>query len=210
MTADQWSAVGSVATALVGLVALVFVPIQLSQARELREEQAQPYVVVDLMLSDVSNRHINLVVENIGRTLARNVRLTFDPPLNSSKLKDELDLSRTALMRHGIPTLPPGKRVQALFDEVDGRAKAQLPMEYKVKVDFRDSRNRSDHALEYILDLTHIYGLANIREYGVHDAAKALTKVATEVERWTAHFNGIRVYVQSEAVDGDLSEGETS
>jgi hypothetical protein len=60
---------------------------QARQARELQEEQARPFVIVDLEPGFL----IYLVVENIGRTMARNVTITSDKPFESTLPDPEID-----------------------------------------------------------------------------------------------------------------------
>ena len=51
-------------------------------SRELRRDEARPYVVVDF--EPDRPPFMNLVVANLGRTMARNVRIETDPPLEST------------------------------------------------------------------------------------------------------------------------------
>lgn len=115
-TPSDWSASSEALTALVALGAIAFAGRQVHEAKKTREEQAQPFVVVDFEPSSVWSNIINLVVTNVGKTLARDVRLTFEPKLASTHVKDEWDLNETVLIKEGIPAMPPGKRLVALFD----------------------------------------------------------------------------------------------
>ncbi len=75
------------------------------EARRLRDEQAQPFVVVQLQPSPVSGQLLELVVENIGRTIARDVRFHFSPRLESAL--ERYELADSPLLTSGIPTMPP-------------------------------------------------------------------------------------------------------
>lgn len=101
----QWSAAGNVATAIIALLAVIYAALQVREAKRAREAQTQPFVVVSLQPSPVANFIIELVVENIGSTLARDVSFRFDPPLKSSL--DDSRLEDSYLIQHGIPTMPP-------------------------------------------------------------------------------------------------------
>lgn len=77
---------------------------QAEREQRLREDQARPFVVVDFEPSPVWGNIINLVVQNVGKTLAKNVRLTFDPPLVSSMAgNDGYNFQESNLLKHGIP-----------------------------------------------------------------------------------------------------------
>lgn len=146
-TAADWSALFGGVTALVAVIAMGFAARQVGEARRTREEQAQPFVVVDLEPSPVWSKIINLVVENVGATLAREVRLSFEPRLSSTHVTGEWALNDTVLLKEGVAAMPPGRRIVALFDLAHERYKSDLPMTYKVRVEFKDARGRPQEAL---------------------------------------------------------------
>jgi hypothetical protein len=74
---------------------------------------------------------------------------------------------------------------------------SDLPRVYDATVEFFDSRDHR-YQLSYRLDLDIYFGIMNIRERGVHDVAKAVTEMQKDMRRWTAHFNGLRVYLRDE------------
>lgn len=156
-------------------------------------------MVVDFEPSPVWGNIINLVIENVGKTLAKNVRFAFDPPLKSSQeSRDGYDFGDTVLLRSGIPAMPPGKRFTALFDMSHERIRTDLPMAYTVQVDLDDAYGRPQEPLTYVLDLNFRYGLRRIEEKTVHDVAKSLKEIERSVKSWTQHFNGMRVWVRDE------------
>lgn len=197
-TPEDWTALSAAVTAIVALVAAAFAFLQVRQARLLREEQAQPFVVVDFESSAAWRNAIELVVENIGKTVATQVKVTFDPPLESTQKYDSYDLAQSVLVTQGIPTMPPGKRMTGMFDLTHVRKDSGLPMAYVATVQFSDARGRPQKPLTYVLDLNVRYGLMHFTEYRVHDAAKALREMRDTMKKWTDHFNGLRVYVVDE------------
>jgi hypothetical protein len=91
--------------------------------------------------SPVANFIIELVVENIGSTLARDVSFKFNPSLQSSLNDSELEES--FLVRQGIPTMAPGMRLARIFDSAIQRQEAgDLPWRFNVEVQFSDYRGR--------------------------------------------------------------------
>ncbi|MGN6129151.1 MAG: hypothetical protein ACTHOK_02305 [Nocardioidaceae bacterium] len=164
----------------------------------LREEQARPFVVVDFQPSAVWGNIIEIVFENVGQTLAKDVRFHFSPELESSQGSEGYDFKNSVLIRRGIPSMPPGKRFAALFDLSHERIKTDLPMAYSVRVDMKDAFDRQQPTLEYVLDLNFMYGFRRIDAKTIHDVAKSLKEIETNVGRWTQHFNGLRVWVRDE------------
>ena len=111
---EWWTAgrvVGAAAEAQLVVVgwAALYARGQVREARTLREEQARPFVMVDLERWD--QPFVNLVVANLGKTMARNVRISFDPPLESSfDKKAPVPIGQLKLFTAPIPSLAPGKR----------------------------------------------------------------------------------------------------
>jgi hypothetical protein len=146
------------ATFVVALVAAGFALLQVNAARRLREEQTRPFVVVDF---DARSIIVDLVIENVGPTLAQNVHLAFDPPLVSS-LKSN-DLSKNPALVYGFPTLVPGKKIRILFDRYPDRLTSGLPMTFNVEVSYagptgkaRRKTRRKTYSEPYVLDLVHM------------------------------------------------------
>jgi hypothetical protein len=110
---------------------------QLWEARRLRESQARPFVVVDLEV-EPAQQTISIVITNTGGTIARNVKVTFEPDLESSfDSRGSSGLIRDLKpLREGIGTLPPGKRVSLLFDIFTQREGETFPDVYVARVRF--------------------------------------------------------------------------
>jgi hypothetical protein len=181
--AAEWEAIGTVATALVALIALLAAFIQLRIAQGQRADQVRPFVVVDVQPSGAWRNILNLVVENLGLTLARDVRIHFTPPVASSSLKN--DLAASVLLTEGIPSLPPRRRLEAFFDISHERANTDLPNRYDVEVTYNDAHGRPQPPLRYVIDIGYLFGLQYIEEYGMHQAAKSLDVLAKAVKGWT-------------------------
>ena len=114
-TGTNWPAVAALAawaTVLIYIVIGLFAWRQVREARKLREEQARPFVIVDFEPGFL----VYLTVENLGRTLARDVTIRFNKPLDST-LPEPHDFDESPIFRgEPIPVLPPGKQVRVLFD----------------------------------------------------------------------------------------------
>jgi len=181
---EEWTAFGTVATAAVAVAAATVALFQLREVKRTRREQTQPYVVVDFVPSRVGNNILNVAIENIGRTPARDVRVTFDPTIRSS-LKD-YDIEATAMFSEPIRSMPPGRRIEVLFDVGHERFKTDLPSRYNITVQASDSRGRPLEDTRYVVDFGYLYGVQYIREKGVHDIANAVDQIAKTMKSWTA------------------------
>jgi hypothetical protein len=157
---------------------------QARQAREIREAEARPYVVADFEPEEPP--FVNLVIANLGRTMARNVRLEVDPPFDSSVYRSgPVPLARFKLFTEGIPALAPGKRIVLLFDQMYQRADLDLPDTYRMRLTYEwDGGPLPPEELRLDLDLYR--PLRQVRRHTVHDVSKTLDKIHRQFEKWTA------------------------
>ncbi len=203
---QDWSALAAVTTAAVAVVAAVVAYFQVREARRTREEQARPFVVVDIQPSAVGGNILNLVIENVGRTLARDVKIRFSPALKTAR--PDYDLNNTALIREGIPTLPPARRIEVLFDVSHERLENDLPKRYEATVSFKDARGRPQEALSYVIDVSYLYGALTVDEYGPHHTAKALRGIEKTLGKWTGRQGRLKVWTRDEDEANKLSQVE--
>src|SRR5206468_1381830 len=87
---------------------------------------------------------IELVITNLGSTLARDVRFEFTPPIASTHDGEAArgPVADLRIFRNGIPSLPPGKKVSIFFDRFPPRLEAELPLTYEVRASYHDGDGR--------------------------------------------------------------------
>jgi hypothetical protein len=168
------------------VVAAVYARSQLSEARELRDAQIRPFVVIDL--DSPQRPFVELVVKNIGTTMARDVRFDFDPVPASTMKRTSLD--HLKMYSEGIATLPPGKEIRTLFDNAITRFKAELPDVYRVQVSYKDHEGRRSFEESIDLDFGIYWNRASVTRHGLHEIHKQLDSISTELSKWTAHSGG--------------------
>lgn len=190
---DAWTAIGTWMTFGVLACSAGFAFVQIRDARSLREEESRPVVVVDFDV-DKKPHMIYLYFENLGRTTAHDVRLTFDPPLQSKTFKVEF-----GFFNHTFPTLPPGKRIESFFDSSTERLspEADLPAKYSVTVKYKD-RHRKEWTDSYLLDIEALRGRMFVGEKTMEDVAKAVEDIHKQLSAWRTGFGGMKVVVQQE------------
>ncbi|MGW6850438.1 hypothetical protein ACWGCK_16990 [Streptomyces virginiae] len=123
---------------------------QLEHAEAVHREQNEPYVVVDIQPGDSMSGVLVVVVENIGSTIARNVRISVDPPLESGWGEDLTEMLRQAFSRT-FPLLQPGRRLQFLLDEQQRFQNTSLPTTYTFTVRCEGPYGPMDE-VEYVVD----------------------------------------------------------
>jgi hypothetical protein len=188
VSAERVVALATMGQLVVLIVAALYARAQVREARELRKDEARPYVVVDFEPDRVP--FVNLVVANLGRTMARNVRIEVDPPFDSSVYRSApLPLARFKLFSEGIPSLAPGKRIVLLFDQMYDRAELELPDSYRVRLSYEwDGGEPLSEELRLDLDLYR--PLRRVQLGTVHDLSKTLNKISQQLEKWSAGTGG--------------------
>lgn len=152
---------------------------QLNEAKELREAQTRPFVVIDLGSS--AHTLFDLVVKNIGPTLARDVRFEFDPPIRSTD--DDLDPNKVKMFREGISTLAPGKEIRTLFETGPARHESELPDTYEVTVSYSDQTGKRKYQERIDLDFGLYWDRRTVQRRDVHDLYKQLETIAKEIRK---------------------------
>lgn len=163
LTAEAMTAWATLGTALVAAGAAVFAYFQIREARTLREQQSRPYVVVDMIPLQAGQGGgltllVEMTVKNFGATLARNVRISFDPPLEGAGRAEGVAAMR--FIKEGIPSMPPNKEVVATFEIRPHAKELAWPRTYSVTVSCDDFRGKAiEPSLEYVIDLGAYEGI---------------------------------------------------
>jgi hypothetical protein len=177
----DWPAVAAwAAWATVGIYTVLglFAWRQVREARKLREAQARPFVVVDFEPGFL----VYLTVENLGRTMARDVRISFDKPLETS-LQGRPEIDESPLFREPIPALPPGKKIRVLFDQFNDRLNAKLPLAYEVTLRYRGPAGKKPLTDTYRLDLGMYLG-SQLPPKGLAELVTEAENIRKEIGKW--------------------------
>ena len=144
------------------------------------DQQIAPYVVV-FFDHQTDSPIFDLVIKNTGRTAARDVEVTFEPPLQTS-LKN-YDIEQLAFIHQVIPTLPPEYEIRASVDVIDNALKSvTLPKQYRVKVTYSGGIKAEKREAEYILDLNIFNGILETHTRSLTDLTKAVEKISDKLD----------------------------
>lgn len=151
-----------------------------SAARELREEQAQPYVMARLESDREDPGFIDLVLRNYGTTAAMQVEIEITPqPTLKTNNEDE---AATLPVPAVIPTLVPGQEWRTFWRSSYETPGAEQADRYEARITFTDSRSASLSTLS-VLDFATHTGRMYLQRYGLNDIAKTLRKIEKRDER---------------------------
>jgi len=153
------------------------------EMKEAREQENAPYIVVYFDIP--TNKHlIYLIIKNVGKSIATDVKLTFTPSLSSRVFKG---INDTPLIENGISSLPPNYELRTLFDGVINRfGNADFPMTYLVEVSYTGGLVKERRTSTQTLDLSMFYGLMQVNEKGLNELVKTVEAIAEN----TGKING--------------------
>lgn len=199
MSPEEWAATGAIATLVVAVSAALYARGAVREARNLREEQARPYVAVYLELAGQST--LDLVVKNFGATTARDVTLESDKPLKRYwSGAEEEDL----LTFESMPVLVPGQDWRTLFDAAGERADANNQDVYTIKVRSKDSRGRRLPDEVYVLDWRAFKDTQYLGVKTIDDIGKAVEGINKTLAMWSEGSKGLAVVSR----DGDARDAK--
>ncbi len=124
------------------------------EMREQRDAENAPYVVAFLDGQGPINGMLYLVIKNTGKTVAKNVKVIFDPPLQT-KFPDFLN---KVLPPNGIPSIPPGYEIKTTLD-IFTTYKKSGPMAFDVTVIYSGGIIQKLREDNYHLDLEIFRGI---------------------------------------------------
>jgi hypothetical protein len=169
---------------------------QLGEARRLRVEQAQPYVVAFMEPSGAGRFFVDLVVRNFGTTAAHDVRLTIDPAPCRRR-----GPWQPVWLPESIPVLVPGQEWRTFWDS-GRRWELDLPDRHEAVVAFKDSQGKELAPLRSVLDWSAHKDQTNLEVFGAHHAANALRDINKTIAKWhESGYAGLAVT----AWDGDAA-----
>lgn len=194
---DAVIATAAVVNTVILGVAAVYARGQVKASREAAEAQVRPFVVVDLDFYK-DPPLIYLTIENVGRTVASDVLLSFDPPLRSSFDREgEAPVRDLSLLSRPIATLPPGKKFEVLFDVGPQRAGADLDNEYLATVLYDGNppgaKEPKRYKSTYVLDIGLLWGLEYTVRRGTKDIYEQIKRLTDEARKWAATGGGLLV-----------------
>jgi hypothetical protein len=180
-------------------VAALFAWNQLAEMRQARIAQTRPYVIAYIHPNPSAHTIIDFVIANVGKTVARDIKLTFAPKLSeSSGPATSFSGAHWAAFDSGLPTLAPGQQLSCLWANALTvfATDAVAPRRHDVTITYSgDIPARSNYSDEYVLDVGAFFGLMKVGAKGTDDAVRVLESIRDSFKRWT-ETDGVRVYVE--------------
>lgn len=188
--------VGLIALQLFVLIAAaLFARRQVNEARELREQQNRPFVVIDTDFERASELFLH--VTNLGTSLARDVKIDIEPPLKSAV---DIPVEKFKMLSDGISTLAPGKELRTFFDLGFRRHESDLPLVYAATITYSDETGRRRFEEKIDLDLEQYMHLHFASRDEIHDVHARLKEIRDIFRKWAwSGGNGLLTISRQEA-----------
>jgi hypothetical protein len=150
----------------------------LLEMKEQRDAEIAPYVVAYLDEQGPIKGILSLVIKNTGKTVAKNVKIIFDPPLQTRFP----DLLERVLPPDGIPSIPPGYEIRTTLDSFEAY-KNTGPMAFIVTVTYFGGMSNELREDKYHIDLMLFRGIVYSTESKPpSEGEKALQKLQRSTE----------------------------
>ncbi len=161
----------------------------LQEMKDARDEESAPFVIV--YFNYIHRRGtIYLVVENIGKSVARDVKLNFLPELQVSQVSKKR-IENNALLNNGIKSIVPGYKIPIPFDYLMHYFRENLPTGYTIKVSYMGKKSLPEPPLEYDLDLSIFQVIDFLTEKGLIDVDDTLNTFANNFFLFLEDFKSI-------------------
>lgn len=130
-----------------------------------RERETAPYIVVYLDIVD--NFAFSLVIKNLGKTSASNLKINITPPLTSSFSNNNYDVNDLSFLKKGFPSFPPNYEFRATFDTADNQlSEINSDLVYIAEVSYEDAATNLPYQISYTLDPAVFKGILNFEQMG--------------------------------------------
>lgn len=158
------------------------------EMKESREQENAPYIVVYFDIPQ-NKPLIYLIIKNIGKSIATDVKLTFSPSLTSNVFKGINDVP---LIKNGISSLPPNFELRTLFDGAINRfGNENFPMTYTVEISYTGGLAKARKTTSQVLDLSLFFKLMQVREKGLDELVKAVEALAENTGNIDRNLKGL-------------------
>lgn len=137
--AGYWAAVGGLSAAITGVVAIWAL---VHAARDSRE-RSRPVMVAEYRVPENPHKVLDFVVRNAGASVARDIEVTFDPPLEPIGPKQATRPFLVKRYSEKISNLGPGQELtNVVHADLEAPDESDLPLDVTVTITYKRGRLR--------------------------------------------------------------------
>lgn len=200
MDAAAWIAVIAAGISLGGIIPASLQVKSMKQQTEIQQEQTRlqaeiqkdsqrPFVWLDLRVNPRNGWILQLVLKNEGPTVATNIRIDCDPPIQyTTETSRQITGRSPGVFETGVTSMPPGREMVWSLGASHDMYSEKRATRHKVRISF-DGPFGPEKPLEYTLDFqenadqtsTHDGSLVGI-EKAIKEISKSNGPIATVVK----------------------------
>jgi hypothetical protein len=182
-TLEDWADAATVLAAGATFIAAVIAAFAIRQARRLQDEKERPYVVGLVESNEHVPQFLELVIRNVGPTVAREIHVSCNPRPQRSAWEPG-DKIEDISMPNTIPLLAPGQEWRTMWDSAEIRKKTDLPHSHQVTVKYLGLEKLTwagikptKHSETFVLDWEHLYARMDVVIRTTHHIAKDIEAI---------------------------------
>ncbi|GJP28819.1 hypothetical protein NJB18091_15660 [Mycobacterium marinum] len=219
---EVWSAIGTWLTAIIAAFAALFAWSQVKVARETREEQAQPNVVLYTEPNPADWQILEIVIKNFGTTPAYDINISITPQLQATPDLHSGGKIVDVPVPARIPILAPGQSWKTVWDTATDRKDHMIDLDRKLReekisteeyeaqiprsrhtatVNYTDSKRIKRYETDAELDFNMLDGTTRVDIQTMHDLTKKVESLRDHVQgisdtlqNYTKEHKGVWVY----------------
>lgn len=184
---EHFASLATIIAAIAAVGALIVASIEYFNRRRKEREDSRPYVVVALQPSQASFNLFDVVIENIGKSAAKDVSIKFSPNHMFSGTKKRINDIK---IMNNLRFMPPGNRLNFYFGSMTTgeKSKDSIRKKYTVAVQYTDV-NSISYSESFVCDPTDYDGMSILEIKTIHHLAKYVEtlskqqKEATEIQK---------------------------
>lgn len=155
----------------------------LIEIKETREQENAPYIIVYCEVPIPYDTMIYLIVKNIGKSIAEDVKIKFIPELSSSvKYTNDFNINDTTFIKDGIKSMPPEYVIKTVLGNSVEYFENGLPLKYEVEISYVNSITKNEIKTSQIIDLFAIKQLKYTKKFDLNDLVIEVKKLAQEIK----------------------------
>lgn len=167
----------------------------LEEMKASRIQENSPYVIAYFDMPYGNSWTLFLVVKNLGKTAAKDVKLEFNPPLQTG-WGNKISNFVLPFIKDGISSLAPAQEIRTPFDAITNyfnpkmveRLNGKLPIKYNITVSYSSFLEEKRINTEQKIDLSMFKDLAFLEQKGEQDLIKAIEVIADNSKRINKSF----------------------
>jgi hypothetical protein len=141
--------------------------------RDLARAAAEPMLWVDIRDDDATGRALVLLLGNAGTSLARNVKVTFDPaPPSTKDIKEVLEI-----LERGIAAVAPGRTLEWVLGAAHNTVDWNARNEYKVRIEGEGPFGPLE-PVEFVIIISDLKGLHGAAGGSLRTVALQIQEIA--------------------------------